>query len=204
MFPHGNMLFFSFLSLRCVCVRVRERTWSHCSIPDGLCIREPHTGSQTLNYLGEVLSKLSSPSHPSLSVFLSFSHVFLLHHHRFDFLIQKYQIQLFLLYYFLFTQYFFSHLRFNVPLCLYLLCLFSYYLWRWRVSQLPSHLCLLPCFPTFSPSCLSPYEFSPSSSTSHCLCGVSGNRRGIVASTHHPIIFSNANRERQPVNKVPF
>lgn len=33
---------------------------------------------------------------------------------------------------------------------------------------------------------------------------VSGDRHGIAACAHHPIIFSNANREWQPVNKMPF
>lgn len=38
--------------------------------------------------------------------------------------------------------------------------------------------------------------------TSPCLCGVSGDEGGVPAGAHHPIIFTDANRERQPVNKT--
>lgn len=157
-----------------------------------------------------MLSKLSSPAHPSLSVFLSFPHLFLLHHHCFNFLLAN---SLFLtISYFPFTQHFYSP-------CLTIYCTTVSLLSVSSLTIYDSFMCFSAVLTFLSPALFPHVLFilsftlpslslsiflSPSSSTSHCLCGVSGNRRGIVASTHHPIIFSNANRERQPVNKMPF
>lgn len=45
---------------------------------------------------------------------------------------------------------------------------------------------------------------STTSTHSLCLYGVSSICYGIVACSHHSIIFSNANRKWQAVNKIPF